>query len=130
MTTPELDVDFVVAVHDEIIAETGGLQGFAGGGRGGVESALQRVSNHAQYAQLDDVFGIAAMYATAIARGHVFNDANKRTALVVALTYLARQGIVIRRDPILENAIVFLACGEWDYQAFAWFLWRLSQPAD
>ncbi|WP_261318313.1 type II toxin-antitoxin system death-on-curing family toxin [Burkholderia cepacia] len=50
-------------------------------GRGGVESALHRVENHAHYAGLDDVFGIAATYATAIARGHVFNDANKRTGL-------------------------------------------------
>jgi death-on-curing protein len=30
---------------------------------------------------MNDVFDVAAMYAVAIARGHVFNDANKRTAL-------------------------------------------------
>ncbi|MGN7981296.1 type II toxin-antitoxin system death-on-curing family toxin [Burkholderia sp. 22313] len=41
------------------------------------------------YAGLDDVFGIAATYAVAIARGHVFNDANKRTGLTCALTYMA-----------------------------------------
>jgi death-on-curing protein len=28
------------------------------------------------YGQLSDVFDIAAMYAVALARGHVFNDAN------------------------------------------------------
>jgi death-on-curing protein len=28
------------------------------------------------YRQLSDVFDIAAMYAVALARGHVFNDAN------------------------------------------------------
>jgi len=50
-----LDVDFVITVHDEIILEFGGLAGFAGGGRGAVESALQRVANHAPYAGLDDV---------------------------------------------------------------------------
>jgi len=31
-----LDVGFVVAIHDEIIAELGGLPGFAGSGIGGV----------------------------------------------------------------------------------------------
>ncbi|WP_322065751.1 Fic family protein [Burkholderia ubonensis] len=65
--------------------DLGGLGGFAHGGRGGVEAALHRVENHAHYAGLDDVFGIAATYATAIARGRVFNDANKRTGLTCAL---------------------------------------------
>ncbi|WP_240922320.1 type II toxin-antitoxin system death-on-curing family toxin [Burkholderia cepacia] len=79
-----LDLDYVVTIHDEIIRDLGGLSGFAHAGRGGVESALHRVENHAHYAGLDDVFGIAATYATAIARGHVFNDANKRTGLTCA----------------------------------------------
>lgn len=121
-----LDVDFVITIHDEIIDQFGGLPGFAGQGKGGVEAALQRVENHAFYNGLDDVFGIAAMYAEAIARGHAFNDANKRTALTCALSYLERQGIRIRKDPILEEATVALADKSWDSAAFAWLLWRLS----
>jgi death-on-curing protein len=78
-----LNLDYVVTIHDEIIRDFGGLGGFAHGGFGGVEAALNRVANHAHYAGLDDVFGIAATYAEAIARGHVFNDANKRTVLPV-----------------------------------------------
>ncbi|WOD18813.1 hypothetical protein [Paraburkholderia kirstenboschensis] len=58
-----LDLDYVVTVHDEIRAELGGLAGYAAGGRGGVEAAPQRIENHAHYNGLDDVFGIAAMYA-------------------------------------------------------------------
>ena len=46
------------------------------------------------------------MYAVAIARGHVFNDANKRTALVTALTYLSLQGVEFDREPLLEEIIV------------------------
>lgn len=57
----------MIAVHDEIVERFDGLTGFAGGGRGGVESALARIENHAIYAGLDDVLGIAAMYAEAIA---------------------------------------------------------------
>lgn len=121
-----LVVDFVVAVHDEIIMEFGGLAGFAGGGRAGVESALQRVSNHAHYAGLDDVLGIAALYAEAIAQGHVFNDANKRTALTCALAYLAEQGITVKKDPILEDATVMLAQGTWGHDDFAWLLGLLA----
>lgn len=66
-----LDVDYVVTIHDEILTDLGGLAGFASGGRGGIESALARVDNHALYNGADDVFGIAAMYAVATARGHV-----------------------------------------------------------
>lgn len=117
-----LDVSFVVTVHDEIIREFGGLPGFAGGGMGAVESALARVEMHAQYAGLDDVLGIAAMYAEAIARGHVFNDANKRTALTCALTYLAEQQIEVQRHPMLEDMTVLLAEGKLDRNDFAWIL--------
>jgi death-on-curing protein len=67
-----LDLDYVITIHDEILAKYGGLPGFASGGRGGVEAAIQRVGNHVFYAGLNDVFGIAAAYAVAIARGHVF----------------------------------------------------------
>lgn len=121
-----LDVDFVVTVHDEIIASLGGLPGFAGSGKGSVGSALLRVQNHAHYAGLDDVFAIAALYAEAIARGHVFNDGNKRTGLTCALAYLAAQGIHVREDPILEDATVMLAVGTWTRDDFAWALSLLA----
>jgi death on curing protein len=121
-----LDADFVVAIHDEIIAQLGGLAGFASGGRAGVESALNRIVNHAEYAGLNDVLGIAALYAEAIARGHVFNDGNKRTALTCSLAYLASQGIHVKKDPILEDATVMLARGTWGYDDFAWLLGLLA----
>lgn len=117
-----LDVDFVVTVHDEIIRDLGGLPGFAGGGREGVISALGRVENHALYAGLDDVFGIAAMYAVALARGHVFNDANKRTALACALAYLKEQGIDIPAHPQLEDLTVDLATGAFTSDEFGYVL--------
>lgn len=121
-----LDVDFVVAIHDEIIAQLGGLPGFSGSGRGGVEAALQRVENHAHYAGLSDALGIAGLYAEAVSRGHVFNDGNKRTALTCALAYLSQQNVHVRQDPILEDATVMLANGTWDYHDFAWLLGLLA----
>jgi death-on-curing protein len=60
---------------------------------------------------MDDVFEVAAMYAVALARGHVFNDANKRTALVSALTYLETEGITLRRSAQLEEIMVDVAQG-------------------
>lgn len=77
---------------------------------------------HAQYAALDDVFGIAGLYAEAIARGHIFNDGNKRTALTCALTYLYRQGIQVPRIDALEDIMVGIASGEITGEMFADFL--------
>jgi death-on-curing protein len=104
-----LDINFVITVHDEIIAELGGLPGLSGGGIGAVESALTRVEMHAHYAE-------------AIARGHVFNDANKRTALTCALTYLYQEGIIIPEVPELEEVMVRLASGDVSGDEFADFL--------
>ena len=99
----------VMAIHDLILAAEGGLGGDHG--IGAVEGALSRVMNHIAYAHMDDVFEVAAMYAVALARGHVFNDANKRTALVSALTYLETEGITLRRSAQLEEIMVDVAQG-------------------
>lgn len=121
-----LNVDFVIAVHDEIISELGGLPGLASGGIGGVEAALARVESHAYYAGLDDVFGIAALYAVAISRGHVFNDANKRTALTCALTYLDQQGITVQERAALEEIMVDVAQGNINQDEMAAILSALA----
>nr|WP_232463194.1 type II toxin-antitoxin system death-on-curing family toxin [Burkholderia ubonensis] len=78
------------------------------------------------------MFGIAATYATAIARGHVFNDASKRTGLTCALTYLERQGITIPRLADLEEIMVEVADGQVTSEELAEYLsavWELSQSA-
>jgi death on curing protein len=103
-----LDADFVITVHDLILDAEGGLTGFAQAGRGGVDAVLARVENHAHYAGLRDVFGIAALYGVAIARGHVFNDGNKRTALVCALAFLDLEGHDLPATSGIENALVEL----------------------
>ena len=115
-----------MTIHDEILQEFGGFPGFAGIGVQGVGSALERVQNRIQYARLDDAFGIAALYAEVIARGHVFNDGNKRTGLALAVTYLSRQGIHIPKDPTLEEVMVSLAEGVWTCDDFAWYLSELA----
>lgn len=125
-----LELQYVITTHDEIIVELGGLGGNGPGGLGGIESALARVDNHARYNGIDDVFGIAAMYTVAIARGHIFNDANKRTGLTCALAYLEREGVDIPRTPELENVVVRVAKGEIEHEQFASYLsalWEQGQ---
>nr|WP_260432385.1 type II toxin-antitoxin system death-on-curing family toxin [Burkholderia sp. Bp9140] len=76
------------------------------------------------------MFGIAATYAVAIARGHVFNDANKRTGLTCALTYMEQQGIAIPRLADLEDLMVDVADGGVTSEELAEYfsaIWELSR---
>ncbi|WP_288016293.1 type II toxin-antitoxin system death-on-curing family toxin [Blastomonas sp.] len=77
--------DVVLALHDEQIAEHGGLSGIRDLAL--VESALGRPLNLAVYGN-PDAADLAAAYAFGLARNHPFSDGNKRTAAVVALTFL------------------------------------------
>ncbi|MDY7540243.1 type II toxin-antitoxin system death-on-curing family toxin [Undibacterium sp. RTI2.1] len=104
-----IDAQKVVEIHDLILSLEPGLSGDHG--IDALEGALSRIDRRIDYEELDDVFEIAAMYAVALARGHVFNDGNKRTALVTALTYLSLQGIDIERDDNLEEIMVDVADG-------------------
>jgi len=68
------------------------------------------------------------MYAVAIARGHVFNDGNKRTALVCGLTFLARDQIAISRSAHLEAVMVDVAQGLVDARELARILQSFERP--
>lgn len=46
---------------------------------GKLEGLLNRVHTLHHYEECDDIFTLAAMYLIAIAKGHAFHDANKRT---------------------------------------------------
>jgi len=73
--------EVVLAIHDEQLAEHGGMTGLRDESL--LLSALARPQNLAAYAT-PDIADLAASYAVGIARNHAFIDGNKRTALVVA----------------------------------------------
>ena len=98
-----IDVDFVIAVHDEILALTTGLEGVD---QGELEGALARPDQQIYYNGVDDVYEIGAWYAVAIAKAHAFNDGNKRTGLSVMLTYLDLQGIAVPHHVGLDDTMV------------------------
>lgn len=64
-------------------------------------------------------FLASQLYAVAIARGHVFNDGNKRTGLSCALTYLQQQGFTIPRTAALEDVMVEVADGTFSHESLA-----------
>ncbi len=90
-----LTPDLVRAIHDEVL-NPGELAGEARDKS--LEGALGRVDNRLAYGMIGDIFDLAAAYAVAVATGHVFNDANKRTAFRVMNAALAFNGVRIAWD--------------------------------
>jgi death-on-curing protein len=85
LLTPEI----VEAIHDAVL-NPGEIAGRARDTS--LEGALARVDNRLGYGLIHDVFDLAAAHAVAIARGHCFNDANKRTAFRSMQTVLVLNG--------------------------------------
>ena len=80
----------VLALHDEQLAEHGGSGGIRDETL--LDSALAKPKNVFAYGDEPDLFRLAASYAYGIARNHAFVDGNKRTALVISVLFLNRNG--------------------------------------
>ncbi|MDF8333960.1 type II toxin-antitoxin system death-on-curing family toxin [Novosphingobium cyanobacteriorum] len=87
-----LDSRLALAIHDRQLAEHGGPSGVRDSGA--LESALARPCNQWEYGE-DDLCQIAAAHAFGIARNHPFTDGNKRTAWVIARTFLVLNSVEI-----------------------------------
>jgi death-on-curing protein len=120
----------VIAMHDRQLAEHGGSAGLRDEGL--LESALMRPQNIASYADtIPDLVELAAAYAYGIANNHPFVDGNKRTALVVALTFLYLNDYTFCGDYKDEyQAVIKLASGEWKEREFTDWLRDNTVPVD
>lgn len=92
----------VITIHEKIIG-VNELQGLAKDKS--LDAVLDRVHNRLQYGFIGDVFDLAACYGTFIAKGHCFNDANKRTAATVLFFILKVNGI--------KTQFTGISLGEW-----------------
>lgn len=120
----------VIDVNQTILENEPGLHGAVNMGL--LEGALGRIDNAILYEGLEDVFSIAAKYASAIANGHAFSDANKRTGLAVCLDYLAFNDFDLnawKEHPRLADAMVMLVTGELSEEDFAGSLYALHALA-
>jgi death on curing protein len=89
--TAFIDIETVLAIHRDQLRAHGGQDGVRD--RAGLESAVaQPNSGFGDHEFYPSVFDKAAVYAFGISEGQCFVDGNKRTALVVALTFLALNG--------------------------------------
>ena len=77
----------VIEINVFILSHEPGMHGKADVNK--LQGALGRIDNSIVLSNLNDVFDIAAKYASSIAVAHSLPDANKRTGLAVALEYLS-----------------------------------------
>ncbi len=113
MSAPEpvwVTVSTVLAVHDEQLAEHGGLPGVRDLGL--LESALARPRN--AYSQGEHSLPVlAASLAFGIARNHPFIDGNKRTSLVAMELFLWLNGLeLVASDESCVVTFLALAAGD------------------
>jgi death-on-curing protein len=100
-----IETSYVTKLHDQIIGPNE-LQGLAKDKS--LEAVLERVHNRLQYGFFSDAYDLAACYATFIAKGHCFNDANKRTAATILFLTLSLNNINIKFND--------LSLGDWIIQ--------------
>jgi len=119
-----LSVEHVIAIHDEVL-ELHELQGMAGDKS--LEGALSRVGNRLKYGLIEDIYSLAASYATAISQAHCFNDGNKRTAFHVMDIILDLNGINAIWDvEEVGQKIVLLSQSRLDESDLAQWLRRVA----
>lgn len=90
-----LSPELVELIHDEVL-NPGELVGRAGDKS--LDGVLARIDHRLAYGLIADPFDLAAAYAVAIAQGHCFNDANKRTAFRAMNAVLALNGVSLTWD--------------------------------
>lgn len=103
MTYLLLDAGMVDAIRDAVL-NPGELQGMAGDKS--LDGALARVDNRLVYGMITDVFDLAAAYCVAVATGHVFNDANKRTAYKTMIVCLYMNGERIVHETVEAGDLI------------------------
>ena len=105
-----IDLEVVLAIHDEQLAEHGGQAGVRD--RGLLESALARPQNQFAYGE-HALPRLAASYAFGISRNHPFLDGNKRTSLVIAELFLELNGFELTAtDAECVTTFLQLAAGD------------------
>ena len=101
----------VDALHHDQLLEHGGLPGVRD--ESALESALGRPRNKWSYGDATDIAELAAAYAFGLAKNHPFNDGNKRTAFIVMMLFLERNGRTLHvEDAEVIKTFLALAASE------------------
>ena len=123
-----LSVEDVLTIHDDTIAQEGGLPGVRDVGL--LESAVLMPQHQFGGVYLHEgLAAMAAAYLFHIASNHAFLDGNKRAAAMSALVFLDVYGIRTLPPPAdLEAITLRVAAGEMDKEALT--EWMRQQIED
>jgi len=89
----------VVAIHGEILAESGGSPGILN--QGALDSTLYKAQNLYYYSDRQATLSeLAAAYGYGFVKNHCFVDGNKRIALIAVYTFLAMNGVELTASEI------------------------------
>lgn len=97
----------VIAIHQELIATYGGVEGLRA--PASLESALARPKHLASYKRGVTVPELAAAYAWGLLRNHPFTDGNKRVALAAMIVFLELNRWELACSEAKETAMVLRA---------------------
>jgi death-on-curing protein len=112
--------DFVLALHERLLADYGGQPGIRDGGL--LESALARPRQVLAYDE-PDIAALATAYASGIIRNHPFVDGNKRVGFMAAYVFLGLNGLELTApEPEATRAVLDLAAGQSTDAQFAQWL--------
>lgn len=91
----QITIEQIIMFHDFLLSQDGGLPGIKD--KGHLEAIWDKPF-HDYFGQelYPGIARKAAVYLESIAQAHAFNDANKRTAVLVCLTFLDLNGCPLR----------------------------------
>ncbi len=116
----------LLLLHDESLAEHGGLPGLRDEGL--LDSALARPLNLAAYGN-PDVCELAASYCVGLAKNHPFVDGNKRAAFLALGLFLYLNGQRLTATQAEATlAVLAVAASEWDEATLAAWLRDHTTP--
>jgi death-on-curing protein len=124
-----VDEDIIIAVHDRLLALHGGAPGLRDAGL--LQSALARARQRLAYGDAPDIIEMACDYASGLVKNHPFVDGNKRAGFMACVLFLELNGYrFTATEEDAANAVLALAAGEIDEEAFTAFLRRNTRVSN
>ena len=117
-----LSIEEVVETNKDVVARTG--EPFLILNRGVLESAVASPANRYHYGRERDIVTLAVGLLFSLARNHPFEQGNKRTAFVSAVTFLEMNGFTLAPSDteLLGKQITLVIEGKLDESDFLEFL--------
>lgn len=122
-----LKLEFVIALHDDIIKNFGGRAGFHEPSllESAVANPMMAVFGQEMY---PSVFDKAAAYLFFISKNHAFSDGNKRTGTACAIIFLRLNGFIFNIPDGFDDFVVEVAESKHQIPEISKYLESLSTP--